>query len=103
MVMGEMIGPMFEMVSRWRDGRDVDAVPGIWRRDAAGVVHEHPDAGIFHHPAWIRLIRDTYGYPMFAVCLKNDRKICAGIPFADVHSSTELYGLNQKFPTHCAR
>ncbi len=38
--------PMIEMVSRWRDGRDVDDVPGIWRRDAAGVVHEHPDAVI---------------------------------------------------------
>lgn len=38
--------PMIEMVRCWRAGRDVDDVAGIWRRDAAGVVHEHPDAVI---------------------------------------------------------
>lgn len=50
-------------------------------------VHRHPDARMFHHPAWMRLIRDTYGYPMFAVCLTHDGEIAAGIPMADVHSS----------------
>ncbi|MDL1893584.1 GNAT family N-acetyltransferase, partial [Sphingobacteriales bacterium CHB3] len=51
------------------------------------LVHRHPDARMFHHPAWMRLIRDTYGYPMFAVCLTHDGEIAAGIPMADVHSS----------------
>jgi len=46
----------------------------------------HPDAGIFHHPAWMKMLRDIYGYRIFAVCLKDGEKIRAGIPFADVHS-----------------
>jgi CelD/BcsL family acetyltransferase involved in cellulose biosynthesis len=49
-------------------------------------ISTHPDAGIFHHPAWMRMLRDVYGYRFFAVCLKEGEKIRAGIPFADVRS-----------------
>lgn len=38
--------PMIEMTRAWRAGHDIDDVAGIWRRDAAGVVHEHRDATI---------------------------------------------------------
>lgn len=36
--------PMIDMVRAWRAGGEAGDVAGIWRRDAAGVVHEHPDA-----------------------------------------------------------
>ena len=54
-------------------------------------VSTHPRAGIFHHPAWIRLLLDTYGYPMFAVCVMRGERIRAGVPFADVHSPLTGY------------
>lgn len=49
-------------------------------------VNSHPDAGIFHHPAWMKMLRDIYGYTMFAVCVCDGNSIAAGIPFADVKS-----------------
>ncbi|MBI5471786.1 MAG: peptidoglycan bridge formation glycyltransferase FemA/FemB family protein [Ignavibacteriae bacterium] len=58
-----------------------------WREFVA----THPQAGIFHHPAWITLLRETYGYPMFAVCAMRNGKIRGGIPFADVHSPLTGY------------
>ncbi|MBX2992032.1 MAG: GNAT family N-acetyltransferase [Bacteroidetes bacterium] len=65
-------------------------------------VNRHPDARIFHHPAWMRLIRDSYGYPMFAVCLTLGGEIVAGIPFADVHSSfTGKRWISLPFSDHC--
>ncbi len=49
-------------------------------------VTNHPDGSIFHHPVWLRMLRDTYSYEFFAVCVFKDGRIVAGIPFADVHS-----------------
>ncbi len=49
-------------------------------------IRTHPSAGIFHHPAWMTMLRDTYGYRMLAVCIFDGAKIIAGIPFADVRS-----------------
>lgn len=49
-------------------------------------IGNHPDAGIFHHPAWMKMLRDVYYYRIFAVCLKSGKQIRAGIPFADVQS-----------------
>lgn len=57
-------------------------ISGEWMQ----FISSHPDAGIFHHPAWMRILRDTYGYRIFAVCLKEGDELRAGIPFADVHS-----------------
>jgi CelD/BcsL family acetyltransferase involved in cellulose biosynthesis len=66
-------------------------------------ISSHPDAGIFHHPAWMTMLRDIYGYRMFAVCLKNGEKICAGIPFADVRSIiTGRRWVSLPFSDYCA-
>jgi CelD/BcsL family acetyltransferase involved in cellulose biosynthesis len=46
----------------------------------------HPDASIFHHPAWMNMLRDIYHYPIFAVCIIEGNAIQGGIPFADVRS-----------------
>jgi CelD/BcsL family acetyltransferase involved in cellulose biosynthesis len=43
------------------------------------LVRRAPGATIFHHPAWLRLLRDTYRYEMSA-CVVGD----AGLPIAAV-------------------
>jgi CelD/BcsL family acetyltransferase involved in cellulose biosynthesis len=46
-----------------------------------------PDAGVFHHPLWLRLLRDCYGYPTTAVCLVGaDGELVSGLPIATVKS-----------------
>jgi CelD/BcsL family acetyltransferase involved in cellulose biosynthesis len=62
----------------------------------------HPAATVFHHPAWMRVIRETYGYPMFAACLKREGRICSGIPFAEVRSALTGHRLvSLPFSDHC--
>lgn len=65
-------------------------------------INTHPDAGIFHHPAWMNMLRDIYGYRIFAVCLKDGLTISAGIPFADVRSViTGRRWVSLPFSDHC--
>lgn len=46
-----------------------------------------PDSVIFHHPEWLRAIRDEYRYPIWAVGLEDSgRTIVAGLPVATVVS-----------------
>lgn len=40
-----------------------------------------PGASIFHHPAWLRLLRDQYGYELTAICIPDGRaEVAAGLP-----------------------
>ncbi|MBX2991945.1 MAG: peptidoglycan bridge formation glycyltransferase FemA/FemB family protein [Bacteroidetes bacterium] len=65
-------------------------------------INTHPDAGIFHHPAWMNMLRDNYGYRVFAVCLKDGQTLAAGIPFADVRSViTGRRWVSLPFSDHC--
>jgi CelD/BcsL family acetyltransferase involved in cellulose biosynthesis len=65
-------------------------------------VATHPDATVFHHPAWIRVIRETYGFPMFAACLQREGRICSGIPLAEVRSALTGHRLvSLPFSDHC--
>lgn len=44
-------------------------------------------AGIFHHPAWLGILRDEYRYPVEAWCLERlDGALGAGLPVATVRS-----------------
>jgi CelD/BcsL family acetyltransferase involved in cellulose biosynthesis len=52
----------------------------------ARFVAEHPDGSIFHHPAWLRLLRDQYEFDAFALCVVRDGAICAGVPFFELGS-----------------
>jgi CelD/BcsL family acetyltransferase involved in cellulose biosynthesis len=46
-----------------------------------------PEANIFHHPAWMELMSDCYGYkPNILAILDEDNSVCAGLPFMDVIS-----------------
>jgi CelD/BcsL family acetyltransferase involved in cellulose biosynthesis len=45
----------------------------------------HPESTIFHHPAWIKLLADSYGYrPFVLVVLDEKNVIRAGVPFMEI-------------------
>jgi CelD/BcsL family acetyltransferase involved in cellulose biosynthesis len=44
----------------------------------------HPSASIFHHPAWLALLRDQYGFSVFATCMLREGNVIAGIPLCEV-------------------
>lgn len=50
------------------------------------LVESSPSAEVFHHPAWLALLRDQYGYGIEACCVGNGEGIEAGIPVARVES-----------------
>jgi CelD/BcsL family acetyltransferase involved in cellulose biosynthesis len=46
-----------------------------------------PSATAFHHPAWLRLLRDQFGYEMSAVCVEDEGgEVAGGLPLARVRS-----------------
>ncbi len=49
-------------------------------------VQDSPSALVFHHPAWISLLRDVYGYEMRAWVVVQDGTIVGGLPVALVAS-----------------
>jgi hypothetical protein len=50
-------------------------------------VERAPQSCVFHHPLWLRLLRDCYRYPMSAVCVaRSDGELVAGLPIAEVRS-----------------
>ncbi len=54
-----------------------------WARFVAG----QAQATIFHHPAWVNLVAECYGYRPFVLASLDTRgEISAGMPFADVAS-----------------
>jgi CelD/BcsL family acetyltransferase involved in cellulose biosynthesis len=64
--------------------RTVDPlVDGDW----LALVQRAPDASIFHHPAWLSLLRDAYGYAIEACCVAApDGRLLGGLPVAEVSS-----------------
>lgn len=47
-------------------------------------VESHPEGSIFHHSAWLALLRDQYRYRVFAICVEQSGRILSGIPFCEV-------------------
>lgn len=48
------------------------------------LVNSHSRANIFHHPAWLELLRTQYGFKIYALCLVRAGSIRAGIPFCEL-------------------
>jgi len=63
-----------------------------------------PQAGIFHHAAWAKLLAECYGYHPFVVAVCDaDGKICAGLPMMEVNSPlTGRRWVSLPFTDHCA-
>ncbi|MEO5930584.1 MAG: GNAT family N-acetyltransferase [Candidatus Kapaibacterium sp.] len=51
-----------------------------------GLVNAHPDATIFHHPAWIGLIADCYRYRATVVMVDRGSAPGGGIPVIETRS-----------------
>jgi hypothetical protein len=48
-------------------------------------IEGHPDATVFHHPAWAQVLADAYGYrPSLIVHVDDGGDIVAGLPVMDV-------------------
>ena len=71
---------------RW--GAFVDSIPG---------------ATIFHHPAWMNVLTECYGYHPFVVAVCDERgEIQAGLPMMEVNSSlTGRRWISLPFSDHC--
>ena len=51
-------------------------------------ISKHKDSNIFHHPKWLRVLKNQYNYFVSAVCIYDGRNITAGLPFCKIHSIT---------------
>jgi CelD/BcsL family acetyltransferase involved in cellulose biosynthesis len=49
-------------------------------------ISSHKDSNIFHHPGWLRVLKNQYNYKVSAVCIYDNGIIKAGLPFCEVHS-----------------
>jgi len=51
------------------------------------LVRRASEGSIFHHPAWLRLLSESYGYPLSACCVASaDGRLLGGLPVALVSS-----------------
>jgi CelD/BcsL family acetyltransferase involved in cellulose biosynthesis len=51
------------------------------------LVERAPEATVFHHPAWLELLRETYGYGITACVVRGaGGRLTAGLPIAEVTS-----------------
>lgn len=66
-------------------------------------VDSSPDANIFHHPAWINLLAESYGYRPFVVVVGDQKgEIKAGLPLMEVKSPlTGRRWVSLPFTDHC--
>jgi CelD/BcsL family acetyltransferase involved in cellulose biosynthesis len=66
-------------------------------------VRSHPDATTFHHPAWMELVADTYGYrPSVLTLTDGGSEIAAGMPILEVRSwLTGSRFVSLPFTDHC--
>lgn len=62
-----------------------------------------PSATIFHHPVWMQVLHQCYGYRFFVFALFNDAgQIVAGIPIAEIENALGKKRLiSLPFSDHC--
>jgi CelD/BcsL family acetyltransferase involved in cellulose biosynthesis len=64
-------------------------------------VESRPEATIFHHPAWARLLADCYGYRAMAIAQLDGGAVSAGIPVLDVSLPFRRRWVALPFTDHC--
>jgi CelD/BcsL family acetyltransferase involved in cellulose biosynthesis len=62
----------------------VDPIADLaWR----SFIERSNQGSIFHHPSWMGMLRDQYGYDFYACCVRDDNdSIIAGLPLGKVRS-----------------
>jgi hypothetical protein len=70
----------------------------------ASFVNSIPSANIFHHPAWMNLLAECYGYRPFVVGVCDEEgEITAGLPVMEVRSVlTGRRWVSLPFTDHCS-
>jgi CelD/BcsL family acetyltransferase involved in cellulose biosynthesis len=66
-------------------------------------IAHHPDSSIFHHPAWIGVLAECYGYRPALLALLQGERIVAGLPVMEVRGvlrGRRVVAL--PFSDHCA-
>jgi CelD/BcsL family acetyltransferase involved in cellulose biosynthesis len=68
------------------------------------IIDFHREATIFHHPAWLRLITESYGYRPFVVISQDENgNIRAGLPMMEIKRMfTRTRWVSVPFSDHCA-
>lgn len=66
--------------------RTVEFIDPIESPRWAEFVAASPSSEVFHHPRWLALLRDQYGYEISACCVCGERGIEAALPIAHVKS-----------------
>ena len=66
-------------------------------------INHFSQATAFHHPSWLKVLRDQYSFPTFAVCVSDDRKkIRAGMPVCETRGLLgQKKWISQLFTDHC--
>lgn len=71
---------------------------GAWR----AFVSRHPQASIFHHPAWTDLLHEQYGFASQAACLHRAGELVAGLPYCVITSPLRTKRwISLPFSDHC--
>jgi CelD/BcsL family acetyltransferase involved in cellulose biosynthesis len=66
------------------------------------LVTDAPDASVFHHPAWGRVLADTYGYrPIALASLDGRGRPAAGVLLTRVRRPTGPAWVSLPFSDHC--
>jgi CelD/BcsL family acetyltransferase involved in cellulose biosynthesis len=67
-----------------------------------GLLERSPNAHAFHHPRWLELLRDQYGYGFHACCVEDESGLAAGLPVARIDSRlTGRRHVALPFSDHC--
>jgi hypothetical protein len=66
-------------------------------------VDSNEKASVFHHPVWINLLADSYGYRPFVIAVMNQKgEIIAGLPIMEINSFlTGRRWVSLPFSDHC--
>lgn len=66
-------------------------------------VTSSPVATAFHHPAWARVLRESYGFPAFALAMDVSGEITAGMPVMEVKRPLGVRRwVSLPFTDHCS-
>jgi hypothetical protein len=67
-------------------------------------IYADQEASLFHHPAWIDFLADTYGYQAFVAVVQNKSgQIVAGLPIMEISNPAgKKRWVSLPFTDHCA-
>ncbi len=66
---------------------EINKIQNIYDERWLTFIQNNPQANFFHHPAWLSLMQDCYGYHPFVISLSDQNsEILAGLPIMEVNN-----------------